>query len=197
LNRQRQTEADIAAKREEAAETGQQYSGEAERAMAAKQEELRNLQRYQALQRSMLPEGAGQQEQLKILGKQGLKEFEDRAARIQELRKQLGMETAGGGAATGEVVSEAEKRRQRERLGGAAGEVPLNPAWQIGGQGADKIIEASAEERKKSALELKEQEARRKEYEERGLVPGRTGGKIEVDNSELAGILREMVALWR
>jgi len=99
LNRIRDVEADIARRREEAAETGTRFTGDRERSRAAAEEELRNLQRYQTLQRSLFPEGAGPAEQLKALGAQGLEEFEKRQERIKELRRELGLPVPAEAAA--------------------------------------------------------------------------------------------------
>jgi len=96
--RRRQFEADLAARRELAAEQGTKApDAQAERARFNKEEELRLLQRQQALQRSLLPPGVSEsgQDALRALGRQGLSEFEARAERIRQLRKELEPATPG------------------------------------------------------------------------------------------------------
>jgi hypothetical protein len=56
----------------------------------SQEDELKPLQRQQALQRSLLPEGADQSEALKRPGVEGLREFEKRAERINQLQQELG-----------------------------------------------------------------------------------------------------------
>jgi 4-amino-4-deoxy-L-arabinose transferase-like glycosyltransferase len=56
----------------------------------SQEDELKQLQRQQALQRSLLPEGADQGEALKRLGVEGLREFEEPAKRIKQLQQELG-----------------------------------------------------------------------------------------------------------
>jgi len=106
--RQRDFAAHIATQRELAAEGAGKEVTQGEAANVQRAEELRQLQRKQTLQRSLLPEGAGPAEMIKTLGPKGLKDFEADAERIKKLQaeKELGRP---------ETRAEEAKRQAEER----------------------------------------------------------------------------------
>lgn len=97
--RQKKHAEEVAARRELAAEGLGQEVSQAEERKFQQEEELKLLQRKQALQRSLLPpgEGFGGQEALKILGPEGVRAAQERDAAIKLLLQTVGR---GGGDPT-------------------------------------------------------------------------------------------------